>query len=77
MSKISYSPPTPQELKKALSAVGGIFFFLGTVFLVFLQFVNGKHPIKAAVFLSVGTFLILMAAIPPTRSRGLLLGLPT
>ncbi len=75
MSKISYSPPTPQELKKFGLTVGGIFFFLGTVFLVFFQFVNGKHPIKAAVFLSVGTFLILMAAIPPLRSSGLMIGL--
>ncbi|MCB9770835.1 MAG: hypothetical protein H6752_21740 [Candidatus Omnitrophica bacterium] len=72
MQPPAYTPPTPDELKKFGFTVGGIFFFLGSVFLIFFLFVNQKHPIKAAIFLSIGCFLILMSAVPPLRTSGLM-----
>jgi len=75
MAQLVYSPPTPQELKKFGFTVGGIFCFLGTVFLCFYLFVNQKHPIKATVFLSIGVFLIFLTAIPPLRTSGLMVAI--
>ncbi len=72
MQPPAYQVPTPLELKKFGFTVGGIFCFLGSVFLIFFLFVNQKHPIKATVCLSLGVFLILMAAIPPLRTSGLM-----
>jgi len=71
MQPPAYTPPTPQELKKFGFTVGGIFCFLGLVFLTFFL-LHGGHRIKTTVFLSIGVFLILMSAIPPLRTSALM-----